>query len=459
MRALPLAARLYIAGVVAAAFLLLVRAVADLVGSQDAGRARDVALLLALYVVADLFQTRGSADKATIALGSVVILAALLLVGTPGAVLVSVMAAVGQGAPPLHKRAFNSGQAVLSTAAAGLAYHVLGDELSSRQSISPRDFPEILVAVVGAELAFCVVNGLLVSQIVHLTEGLSRRAVWQVTFAHQVIAYLGYGLFGLLLAVLWDEDGAHAGPFAAVLVLLPLFGARWAYQQYVEQQEAYERTIRTLVQAVETKDYYTRGHSERVATGAVMIAHELGMREDRVSMLRYAGILHDVGKLGVPTRVLQKSARLTAEEYAAVQLHPVRGHEMVRQIDFLGEALAGIMHHHERMDGRGYPMGLRGPHIPEFARVIAVADAFDSMTSTRSYRGARTPAEALDELHRCAGSQFDPEVVAAMAEAVGHVGWCPQRAPAVPPSDPTTVAAFDHDDPTTFPPLGEESTA
>ncbi|WP_285498484.1 HD-GYP domain-containing protein, partial [Actinomadura sp. NBRC 104425] len=173
---------------------------------------------------------------------------------------------------------------------------------------------------------------------------------------------------------------------AAVLVLLPLFIARWALEQTHAQQQAHAATLAALCQAVETKDYYTRGHSERVSRGSVMIAQEIGMRPDRVEAIRYAGMLHDVGKLGVPTKVLQKTGALTEEEFAAIQLHPMRGLEIVREIGFLDEALAGIMHHHEKMNGTGYPMGLAGDEIPEFARVISVADAFDSMTSTRSYR-------------------------------------------------------------------------
>ena len=207
--------------------------------------------------------------------------------------------------------------------------------------------------------------------------------------ARSVIAYLAYGLFGVSLAVLWDRRACRAGG-RALLLLLPLFVARWAYAQYAEEQRAYDRTVRTLMAAVETKDVYTRGHSERVSAASVLIARAIGMREDRVASLRYAGMLHDIGKLGVPTRVLQKSGGLTDDEFAAIQRHPVQGLEIVREIEFLDEANAGIMHHHERLDGLGYPMGLRGAEIPEFARVIAVADAFDSMTTTRSYRGARS---------------------------------------------------------------------
>ena len=118
--------------------------------------------------------------------------------------------------------------------------------------------------------------------------------------------YLGYSLLGLLIAVLWQSMGA----LSAALVLLPLFVARWAIGQYAAEQAAYEATIRALVQAVETKDPYTRGHSERVATASVMIAGVLGMRDERVNALRYAGVLHDVGKLGVPTKILHKTSGL-----------------------------------------------------------------------------------------------------------------------------------------------------
>jgi HD-GYP domain-containing protein (c-di-GMP phosphodiesterase class II) len=178
-----------------------------------------------------------------------------------------------------------------------------------------------------------------------------------------------------------------------------------------------------------------------------MIAREIGMRSDRVEAIRYAGMLHDVGKLGVPTKVLQKTGKLTEEEYAAIQLHPMRGLDIVREIGFLDEALAGIMHHHERIDGRGYPMGLAGDEIPEFARVLAVADAFDSMTSTRSYRGARPVDEALAELRKWSGTQFDPAFVDAFVAALAREGWPRAAAPVLAQDDLASVTAQDHDDP------------
>jgi HD-GYP domain-containing protein (c-di-GMP phosphodiesterase class II) len=260
--------------------------------------------------------------------------------------------------------------------------------------------------------------------------------------------YLGYGLFGLLMAVLWV--GVHIGALAGILVLLPLAVARWAFSQYAAEQKAYQATIAALVQAVETKDRYTRGHSERVALAAVMVARVIGMREDRINALRYAGILHDVGKLGVPTKLLQKTGGLTEAEFAAIKLHPVRGLEMLSDIEFLDEAFKGILHHHERLDGQGYPMGLRGAQIPEFARVIAVADAFDSMTSTRSYRHARSVADAIRELERCKGTQFDPRMVDALVLALSRERWVAGVDPSAEAATPAASApvVVDHDDPT-----------
>jgi HD-GYP domain-containing protein (c-di-GMP phosphodiesterase class II) len=242
---------------------------------------------------------------------------------------------------------------------------------------------------------------------------------------------------------MWQE----VGPLALALVLMPLFVARWAMGKFAAERDAYQATIGALVKAVETKDAYTRGHSERVARASVMIARRLAMNEDRLNAIEYAGTLHDVGKLGVPTAVLTKAGKLTDDEFDAIKTHPVRGHEIVREIEFLDEALNGIFHHHERMDGRGYPAGLSGYDIPEFARIIAVADAFDSMTSTRSYRNARPVPEAVEELQRCKGTQFDPVMVEAMVAAVEAEGWVAATPPTADELAAQTSFSIDDDDP------------
>jgi putative nucleotidyltransferase with HDIG domain len=191
-------------------------------------------------------------------------------------------------------------------------------------------------------------------------------------------------------------------------------------------QAIFDDTVRALIKAIETKDPYTRGHAERVSRLAEMTARAYGLPEDRCRLIRYAAIMHDVGKLGVDSKVLQKPGKLTPEEYDHMKLHPVRGVEIVGDIDLMQEAVDGVRHHHERLDGGGYPDGLVGDDIPLVARLIMVADAFDSMTSTRTYRMAKTIEEAFAELQRCAGTQFDPRCLEALERAIARHGWQPE---------------------------------
>ncbi|WP_443034031.1 HD-GYP domain-containing protein [Streptomyces sp. CA2R106] len=184
------------------------------------------------------------------------------------------------------------------------------------------------------------------------------------------------------------------------------------------RQEAQQATVQALMQALELKDPYTRAHSERVGALAALVARELGAPAARVEAVRLGGTLHDIGKLAVPTGVLRKNGPLTDEERRVIERHPADGDSVLRGISVLGEARAAVLHHHERIDGTGYPYGLAGGRIPEAARIVAVADAFDAMTSTRSYRRARPDGPALAELRRCAGTQFDPMMVEALAGAL-----------------------------------------
>jgi putative nucleotidyltransferase with HDIG domain len=440
------AAWLYMAAVLVAAAVLLVRALlVRQPAGAGAGRWIGTLLVLAvLFLVCDSTPTTLTSRQSAWSPSSSATLAAVVMLGPLGAALVGVTSLLSmRGGLYLAQRAFNAAMYTLSAFAAGATYLALGGTVGVPQKSS---FPGIIVPFAAAAAVHVIVNhGLLSGMLLLLPPPESaRRARLDVHLPLLLASDLGYATLGLLVPALWDLVGI----FAAVLVLIPLFVARWAIGQFAAQERAYDATMAALCQAVETKDFYTRGHSERVSKGAAMLARQVGMHAERVEAIRYAGMLHDVGKLGVPTKVLQKTGPLTEEELAAIQLHPMRGLEIVRQIGFLEEALAGIMHHHERVDGKGYPLGLARDEIPEFARIIAVADAFDSMTSNRSYRGARRIDEAVGELRKWSGTQFDPVLVDAFVLALEREGWNRPH-PAVPPPDFTgEMTAQDHDDPT-----------
>lgn len=439
--------------------------------------------LLAVSVGLGWFSANMRSFDGHVTLASVVVLAAYPLVGPWAAVIVS-------AAPLLdfandftrQQRVFNAAVSVLPTMVGVGVWTLLhGPDLSAPHLSAvhhipqPTHFPAAVLACLVTDLVRFVVNALLFVPLTVLLTGQRpgrvlhqiRRDLWRSALP----AHLGYGPLGVLLAVLW---AAGLGPLAALLVLAPLVSAHIAFDRSAQEEDARTETLRTLIQAVETKDPYTRGHSERVARGVELLGTATGVSGTRLAILRFAGLLHDVGKLGVPTRVLTKTGGLTATEFGEIRAHPAQGFEIITGIDFLDGARQAILHHHERLDGAGYPTGLAGDAIPEFARIISVVDAFDSMTSSRSYHRARSVSEALAELQRCAGSHFDPAFVDAFCAAVVGHGWRvtatgdgtavsvggvaadPERGDTevvVPAAGGPPAEPYDHDDPTVVPPV------
>jgi hypothetical protein len=451
---------LYIAAVVAAAAAILAQ-----VPPPDAQNGFWVvcAALAALFLICDSTPTVLGDRQWAWSPSSAATLAAVVLLGPDGGIGAAMVGTIAvfsvRRHVPLVERLFNGAMYAIAGYAAGATFIAMNGSnvLIQLEQVGPvlhgmraigqvttDSFEMAFGAFAAAAVVHMLVNhgllwGMLLLDRRHRTTPPESAPSWSTPLL--LISDLGFAALGLVIAALWVVFGAAAG----LIVLVPLYVARWAMAQFTEQQQAHAATLRALCQAVETKDFYTRGHSERVSRGAGMIARQIGMRSDRAEAVRFAGMLHDVGKLGVPTRVLQKEGRLTEEEYAAIQLHPMRGLEIVKDIGFLNEALTGIMHHHERIDGRGYPMGFAGDEIPEFARIIAVADAFDSMTSTRAYRKATRLRDAIAELRRGAGTQFDPKIVDAFVAALDQNGWDVQQ-PAKPRGH-EILTSQDHDDP------------
>lgn len=178
-------------------------------------------------------------------------------------------------------------------------------------------------------------------------------------------------------------------------------------------EAAYRMTLKALTAALETRDHETHGHSERVVSFSLRLGRELGLGAERLTALEFGALLHDIGKIGVPDAILRKPAALDGDEWARMRMHPLYGQRILEGIEFLQGASRVVAEHHEQWDGSGYPQGLRGGEIDLNARIFAVADAFDAMTSDRVYRRGRSYEAALAELEDYAGRQFDPQVVAA----------------------------------------------
>ncbi|MGH2793200.1 MAG: HD-GYP domain-containing protein [Actinomycetota bacterium] len=373
-----------------------------------------------LIFLAEQFPVRLPLGEGSISV-SFVLMSAVIIVGGPAEV--GIAAAFGfltvRGARKvsLPRHLFNAAELSLASTLAALTYEAILREPIQHASDM---FPRVLLPVLGATAVQFLVNTGLVALVVAILRGGNPRTIWRAQFTNLLRGYVAFAVLGVILAALYLEMGAAS----VIFLLVPLLVARNAFQSAVEMETAYEATVRSMIKAIEAKDPYTKGHAQRVAKLSEMTARAYGLSAEQCRVIRYIALMHDVGKLGVSTKILAKPGKLTDEEYEHMKQHPIRGYEIVSEIDFLKQAAeTAVRHHHERMDGRGYPDGLVGENIPEIARIVMVCDAFDSMTSTRVYRKAKGIEDALAELHRCVGTQFDPVALAALEKALAREGW------------------------------------
>lgn len=185
---------------------------------------------------------------------------------------------------------------------------------------------------------------------------------------------------------------------------------------YEKLEQAYMESIQTLRYTVEAKDPYTRGHSDRVSEYSVLLGQKLGLSQEDLKTLRIGGLFHDIGKIGVPDSILLKECKLTDDEYSQIKNHPTIGAHILSSATIFQDIIPIVKHHHEKYDGNGYPSKLKGDEIPYFARIAAVADTFDAMTSKRTYRDALSIDVVKEEIEKCSGTQFDPAIAQAFLE-------------------------------------------
>ena len=248
-------------------------------------------------------------------------------------------------------------------------------------------------------------------------------SIWLARTLARPIDTLARSLADMSRVRAFDAPLAKCGSSREIDSLTSAFNDMMAALRAAEEetQSAYVGTIRALAMTLDARDRYTAGHSERVSALSVAVGQHMDLPADQIDVLRLGALLHDIGKVGVPDDVLRKPNGLTAEEFEAIKLHPGLGARILRTVPFLAPHIPIVELHHERPDGSGYPHRLRGDEIPLLARIVHVTDAFDAMTSARAYRPARSSAEALRELWRCAGAEFDAEVVHALASALPSI--------------------------------------
>ncbi|MDQ3871673.1 MAG: HD domain-containing protein [Chloroflexota bacterium] len=310
------------------------------------------------------------------------------------------------GRVPWYGTLFNHAALVLAAVGASLFFHALYDGRGFAAN------PPSLAAAIAAGTFFFLVNSALVAGAIALREGASVSAVYRGDWSVVAASFLALAPLAWLMAHAY----ATVGAWAAALFAIPLYTQRGAYRRIVELRDMFTQTVRSLASAVDAKDKFTSGHSERVQRIAVDIGRQMRCSEPELEALEWGGLLHDIGKIGVPDAVLLKQEKLTRDERVLMNQHPVKGEEIIKPVQRLAPELPIIRHHHEWYNGSGYPDHLEGEQIPKLARILSVADAFEAMTAARPYRMTPLTAEqALSELRKYAGIQFDPECVEAFA--------------------------------------------
>jgi putative nucleotidyltransferase with HDIG domain len=308
-----------------------------------------------------------------------------------------------RGSVPWYGTLFNHAGLVLPALLGGYTFHVLGGYGAGL-------ITSFLATMAGATV-FHFSNVLITAAGVALRDNLDLRVVaFGDTRAYLANLFALAPLAWLMSRIFLLPQGA--GLWATLLFALPLYTTRVMHQRFIEMREMFTQTIGALAEAVDKRDPFTSKHSLRVKDIAVDIGREMRVDEKQLEALEWGGLLHDVGKIGVPDAVLLKQDRLNKEERATMNSHPVLGAQIIQPVRRLSAELPIIRNHHEWYNGSGYPDRLVGEEIPPLARILHVADAFEAMTAQRPYRMVPlTPAQALAELRKFAGIQFDPAVV------------------------------------------------
>jgi putative nucleotidyltransferase with HDIG domain len=357
-------------------------------------------------------------------------IAAYVLFGTGVALwanlIVVAVNAVTPTPKPARKVLFNFGQLTLSTYAAALTYRLVGGE------VPPGAVVPTIVAVAFSGAVYFVSSSAMTALVIALTSENRFIDVWNKNFSWMPVNYAATAINGAALALAYQSMGL----FGALVFVLPLGIAWYSFKLYMSKSrevrarvdelqvtnEKLERTnqrleeshlsvIGALLGSLQAKDRYTEGHSAATMFHAVAVARKLGLGPDEIAAVQLGALFHDIGKIGIPDGILRKPDQLSEEEWTEMRLHPVIGANLLANVPNLERVRPIVLAHHERYDGTGYPRGLKADDIPLAAQIIAVADAYEAMTSSRPYRAALTHEAAVAELRAVSGTQLNPLVV------------------------------------------------
>lgn len=374
----------------------------------------DYAVFAFLVVLAEAIPIE-LAKGGTVSVGFSIWYASIVLFGPHVGTVVTALGGFGfqkfvRKEPP-HKYFFDVTQLAVSAYLAGWTFLYLGGKPGIETGAV--NWSRDLLPLAACFLVLFAVNSSLPTLFYSLVRKIPFGNVWVMNVKPFIFNTLTLCILGIILTELYLTTRTGG----LILLVIPLLVARQTFQIYANLRIVYLGTIRALVTAIEAKDPYTRGHSERVADYAVQIAREMHLPEDVVEKLEFAAVLHDIGKVGISKKILNKIERLTPLEFREIRKHPQLGVAILEEIGFLKDAVPFVLHHHERVNGTGYVGGLKGKNIPLEARILAVADSFDAMTSERPYRPALGVGVAVSELVANSGVQFDRHVVKAFLRA------------------------------------------
>ncbi len=372
-------------------------------GEVDAGLWRPAMVFALLSFLSQLMPTR-LPQGVDFSVAFILDLVLIALYGLPVAVVIRFAVTFSAGlftklmgrGDSIYKLMKAAGQAVLTVGLAGTVYEHIEHQVLAY-------ITAVLVYFL-ANTLFIALDGLAMAKERLTTEWLSVIDTLYLNFF--VLSSLAY-----LLIYIIKSASPEWKLFSILLFFVPVMLVNHAFRLATHIKQSYAKTVKTIAAAIEAKDPYMKGHSERVAELTLAMAKEFRMTGRELQKLEYIALLHDVGKIGIPDEILKKPGPLSTEEYEEVKKHSALGAEIIGKIKFLSSKADIVLYHHEQYNGTGYPTGLRGQNIPLESRILAVADAYDAMITSRPFRPAKTTEQAVEEIEQLSGTQFDPEAV------------------------------------------------